>query len=162
MLFGKSILICLLFLFLLPAISGAANRIVIENNETESFNVPSFLYIFEDTENKYKAEQVILAIDDNKFKLNKSSDVNFGFTKSAVWIKFTIINNTEKEKNLVFGLSYPLIDEIDFYELKGYNLQRTIFTGETRNFNTRDVAHRVFLFVLVLEPNVEYTDLIRE
>jgi serine phosphatase RsbU (regulator of sigma subunit) len=139
----------------------AENKIVLTGNDEHYFHMPAFLYIFEDKENTYQAEQVLLLIDDPAFKLNQSADVSFGFTKSAYWIKFSVENATSVQKNLVFSIGYPLIDEVDFIELKGAVLLRTIHTGESKKFSSRDVPHRDFVFDLVLEPHSEYTYLLR-
>ncbi len=138
--------------------SGYSEKIItIDNDSITSFSISDFVYILEDTTTKLELKKVILTDNKKYFKLNNSSNLNLGFTKSAYWIKFTVENKTKLLKNLIFSIDYPLLRSIYFYEVKGTRLVRRIITGEKEKFNSRDIKHRSFLFDLELEPNVTYT-----
>ena len=131
--------------------------IIIDNDTVNQFSISEYVYILEDTTTQLGLLQVILAKNNKYFKLNNSSNLNLGFTKSAYWAKFSVINKTKKVKNLIFSIDYPLLRSIHFYEMKDAKFVRKVITGEKEKFNSRDIKNRSFLFDLRLEPNVVYT-----
>ncbi|HBS88726.1 MAG: hypothetical protein A2W91_18970 [Bacteroidetes bacterium GWF2_38_335] len=156
----KYIIIILLHI-LIPLISfPQENKIIIENENPDEFSIASFIYTLEDKENNLSIENVILK-HENEFTLNKTESVNFGFTRSAYWLRFTIVNKSAQRQNLVFSINYPLINELDFYEIKEFRLIRKIKTGEHRVFSSRDIENKDFAFNLLLKPYSEYTYYIR-
>ncbi|OFY90149.1 MAG: hypothetical protein A2236_11875, partial [Bacteroidetes bacterium RIFOXYA2_FULL_33_7] len=147
-----------IFILFFSVISAtyAENEIILTDAEIPDYNVTEYLYLFEDKNNSFEIEQVLL-FSDGKFTLNKSSNVNLGVTESAYWIKFAVNNSSNEVRSLLFSLSYPFINHIDFYQIKETKLLKDFHTGELEIFNTRDLQHRDYVFNLKLDPKSQYT-----
>ena len=86
---------------------------------------------------------------------------NFGFTRSAWWVRFTLRNAGEGNVALLLRQDYPLIDWIDFYAPAEGGAWRTVRTGDRRNFSTREFGHRDFVFALDVPAHAERTYYLR-
>lgn len=86
---------------------------------------------------------------------------NFGFTRSAWWLRFTLANPTAEDRRVVLRQDYPLIDHLDLWrEGRDGAWQRT-GTGDRTVFGTREYAHRDFLFDLELPAQSQRTFYLR-
>ena len=150
-----------LFLVLISFVSFSEKIIVIDNDSVETYPVNEYVYIYKDTLKTLSIENLILKDHKRFFHLNNSSNINIGFTKDVYWVKFFVINKTNSLKNLVFALDYPLLKSVKFYAIKGSKLEKRIITGNEEPFLSRDIKDRTFLFDLNLEPNIEYTYIVR-
>jgi hypothetical protein len=148
----------LLIAFFILSFSGFSEKVIIIDNDTvKQFSISEYVYVLEDTTTQLGLIEIMLSKNNKYFKLNNSSNLNLGFTKSAYWAKFSVINKTKEIKNIIFSIDYPLLRSIHFYEMKGTKFERKIITGEKEKFNSRDIKNRNYLFDLKLEPNVVYT-----
>jgi len=151
----------LLVFILISLVSVSQKIIVVESDTVNSYPVSEYVYIYKDTSRNMTIDRMILFNSNKYFTLNNSSNINFGFTKDIYWIKFSVINKTNKIQNLVFSIDHPLLRSIHFYAIKGVNLEKEIITGEREVFSSRDIKDRTFLFDLNLEPNVQYSYFVR-
>ncbi len=142
-------------------VSVAQKTIVIKSDTIDSYPVSEYVYIYKDTARNMSIDKMILFENEKYFTLNNSSNINFGFTKDIYWIKFSVINKTNRVKNLVFSIDYPLLRSIHFYAIKGTDLEKKVITGEQEVFSSRDIKDRTFLFDLDLEPNIQYSYFVR-
>lgn len=150
----------LLFFLLLSNFLFSEKIIIIHNNKDIYFPVSDYIYLLEDSTGKYTMEQIILTKNDSDFIINNKT-LNFGFSKSVYWLKFSVINQTPKIKNIIFSLRYPLISSIEFVGMKGSHLVKYLKTGSNYPFNSRDINNRNFLFNLELKPYEKYTYYVR-
>lgn len=86
---------------------------------------------------------------------------NFGFSKSAWWVRLTLRNSDSKPTSLLLRQDYPLIDYIDFWSQQTDGRWVKQETGDRRLFNTREITHREFLFTLELPANSEASYFLR-
>jgi serine phosphatase RsbU (regulator of sigma subunit) len=135
--------------------------IVLDEQMQSDINIPDYVYVLEDPTGQLSIEQVILSKEDQDFRVNTSQYLNFGFTNSAYWIKFSIINKQEKTQDLVLAIQNPLLPNIDFYSIRNNVLEKQISTGENRPFASREIENRNFLFDIELNPNVRYDYYVR-
>ncbi len=88
-----------------------------------------------------------------RFQESKQGIPNFGFTRDIFWIRFTLENQT-RNKEWYLYLSYPLLDNIEFYEKNAatgkWNIHKA---GDTYAFENREFNDRSFVFPLSLEKN---------
>ena len=150
----------LLFFLILSNFLFSEKIIIIHNNKDIHFPVSDYVYLLEDSAREYTMEQIILTKNDSDFIINNKS-LNFGFSKSIYWLKFSIINQTPKIRNIIFSLKYPLISSIEFVGMKGSHLIKYIKTGNNYPFYSRDIDNRNFLFNLELKPYEKYTYYVR-
>lgn len=151
----------LLTFFIVGIFAYPMSVIVLDGSTASNINIPDYVYVLEDTTGKLSIEQLILSREDQDFKVNTEKYLNFGFTNSVYWIKFSMINKCTKNQNLVFAIQNPLISNIDFICVKGNKLEKHIKTGENRMFSSRELDNRNFLFDLILEPNIQYDYYVR-
>jgi two-component system NtrC family sensor kinase len=139
--------ICVLVLLMIMNYANADSLFVFKNEK--SIGQISGLYYYKDTGSKLSADEVLR---NGSFILNTQPVTNLGVTNSAVWIKIRIRNETA-QSNLVFGISYPILDEVDLYEIKE---NKTTFIGKMGDqlpYSQRIYDHQYFLFDISIPAN---------
>ena len=74
---------------------------------------------------------------------------NYGFSNSAIWLRFTLKNAAAIRSPWVLELGFPNMHYADFYQFSANDsLLKSLRTGTLRSLNTRDHFHHkiVFLF----------------
>jgi len=84
------------------------------------------------------------------------SDISFGFSDSAYWLRFSI--EISEPQSWLLEIDSPLLDEISFYLYAGGELLQEVQTGDARPFVERPLKFREFIFPLRLPPS-EQTNL---
>ena len=100
------------------------------------------LQFYEDKTGKLKLED-ILNINE-KFKYSDNEAPTFGLTKSAIWGKVIITNNSNV-RDWVIKNNIVWHDYFNFYKKNG-DKWTEIKTGDRRPFDTRDIDYRGFAF----------------
>jgi class 3 adenylate cyclase len=125
----KRLLLLLLFLACRPAFS-------------EGFDLAGRLEVLEDPGGRLSLSDV----EHSSFQTSGGIP-NFGFTDSAVWIRFQVPPGTEAE---LLQMGFPLMDRIDLYQKQNGTWTKTT-AGMLFPFHHRPHAHRTFLFTLSQE-----------
>ncbi len=76
---------------------------------------------------------------------------NFGYRPYPYWYRFAISNPAEHTVSHVVEISYPLLDEIDWYRINSEGGVDLLQTGDRKPFSQRPVAHPHFLFPIQLQ-----------
>ncbi|HNB10498.1 MAG TPA: 7TM diverse intracellular signaling domain-containing protein [bacterium] len=120
---------------------------VIELTEQSTvMDVTTKMEIFEDAGGQNQIEDVIR--DNVVFKINDQAMPNFGFTKSAYWVRFVV--RSSSEAHWFLHLDFPLMDELVIYRLSNGLPEPIRITGRMREFSSRDIPHRTFAVHLPL------------
>ena len=74
--------------------------------------------------------------------------VSFGYTSDVYWFRTTLPATVPDAPSAFLHIGYPLLDEVDFYELEASSSSptRTISVGDRQSFDERPHSHRHFLF----------------
>ncbi|MBN1497654.1 MAG: hypothetical protein JXA07_12840 [Spirochaetes bacterium] len=82
---------------------------------------------------------------------SEKDSLNFGFTPSVYWFRFSINNATGAPMNHFLDISYPLMNYLDFYipEDDGYRIEQT---GNRYPFYNREIEDKNFVFHLKEAP----------
>lgn len=148
----------IIFFLLLNIIKvNAQQNILLEDNYFDNIVLDKFVYILEDQSGKLKIDDIISDSLRSEFNSLESGEMNYGFTSSAYWIKFTIENSSDRKINAYLEAAYPLIDYIELYSpdfSENYLLRST---GDHLPFDSRDINHRNFIFRLLIEANSQQT-----
>jgi len=153
--------------FLFPdAIYPAATPIENELVLTDRINASSpgkYIYYLEDAGGKLSIEDACSDSLKNNFKRNNSENVNFGFTRSAYWLKFNILYEAEKLKHKEWHLeiAYPLLNHIDVYLVTEEGVLEKISTGRSMPYNERVLKNRKFILPFNLQSRTHYAVLLR-
>jgi diguanylate cyclase (GGDEF)-like protein len=86
---------------------------------------------------------------------------NFGFTRSAWWVRFSLENPAQDARHLMLREDYPLIDHLDLWAPDTDGSWRHTATGDLTVFSTRAYTHRDFIFDLDVPAKSERTFYLR-
>lgn len=145
---------CLLtffFVFLIahPDIAAASREV----NVDESLNniiMGKNLYYLEDPSGKLTISDIRSTRYDGLWVKSNSDTLGFGYSRSAYWVRFSIINSTGENRDIYLEQAYPLIDKLYLYVF--VNTAREEFkTGDLQPFYSRPYEHRTFVFPLKIQ-----------
>lgn len=88
-------------------------------------------------------------VDDDWLTSDKDS-LGFGFTTDVYWVRFSLMNTGKNAIEFFLEQSYPLIDILTFYYIKGKDIKE-IIVGDHKPFSARPYEHRNFVFPMSLE-----------
>lgn len=134
---------------------------IIDNYPHGQIKINETIEVFKDKSNKLTIEDIFQYSDSLPFQKISSNYFSDGFTDAAYWVRFTLKNAQDEEKELLLELEYPMLNYVDFYEVVDDHIRREVHTGELRPFISRDVLSRNFVFRLHLSPKTETTFLLR-
>jgi two-component system, sensor histidine kinase LadS len=146
----------LVFTFAVLAIAHAAPQRVDGGFSFEKV-VPA-MEVLEDSDGSMDFASVRASGD---FRPAPAMGTNFGFTRSAWWVRFTLTNPAEGDRHVVLREDYPLIDYLDLWALERDGSWRHTATGDRTVFSTREFVHRDFLFDLDVPSATERTYYVR-
>ncbi len=82
---------------------------------------------------------------------------NFGITPSAWWLRLRLANPSDAALDRLLEVAYARLSRVDFYAEQSDGTWRQVHTGTTLAFESRDYAHRDFVFNVALPPHAEQT-----
>ncbi len=85
----------------------------------------------------------------------------FGFTRAAVWARFSVINKRSSSEELYLILDLPLCDSIEFYKQETGGSYSMIETGDLKPFSQREITRHNFIFHINPANNTVQTYYIR-
>lgn len=131
--------------FLTNPAMGWGSGILLNNNQ-HRVNVTPNLYFVEDTKHQYTLEQVSKKSFD-KWQAPSSglSNLNFGYTDSSYWLKFSVRNISADNLVRFIEIAYPVLDYIDVYMMRDGNLVTSWALGDKHPFNQRPIKHHHFV-----------------
>ncbi|MCJ7774096.1 MAG: response regulator [Desulfobacterales bacterium] len=131
---------------------------IVLNENQNKYSIGTQIQILEDPSGKLTIHDVVSNKYDHLFQLSKKKVPNFGFTKSAYWIRFHCRNNTSnKMKQWVIELLFPNMHYVDFYKQSDGASYGVIQTGNMRPVDSRDVDFYRFAFKLDVPDQSEKT-----
>ena len=120
----------------------------------------SAIYQLEDPDGTLDIASVSSPPANAAFAVATPKSTNVGFSRSAWWVRVTLRNPSDLSRLVYLRQDYPLIDSLDLFEPEADGWQ-VHSTGDRKPFDTRDVAHRDFLFPLTVPANSDRTYYLR-
>ncbi|MFC4346452.1 diguanylate cyclase [Kordiimonas lipolytica] len=157
MAFWKLMLASLCFALLTLSQSVQAAAPVEIDGLRSVIDVTPHLDILEDTDYQFSETDLRDAFFDARFEPLYRGAANYGFSKSAWWVRFSVKNSGDKADKVTFKLDYPLLDYVDVWVFSGKELIQSWETGNRRAFDSRPIGHRDFLFPLTVEAGEQQT-----
>ncbi len=117
--------------------------------------------LLEDPGGKLDIDDVSAGPPAAEFKRATLASANVGFTSSAWWVRFTLRNPAPEPRQIFLRQGYPLIDYVTLFSADPRGGWHELATGDRRNFDTRAVAHRDFLFPLDVPAGADSTFYLR-
>ena len=146
----------------MTATAHAADLLLDGSSQARPLNLTPYWATLEDTEQQWTIEDVSSAAFQSRFTkpLIRNDSLNFGLSRSAIWLRITIANTSRQELERLLEVAFTHLHHVDFYSPAGTGFER-IATGHARPFAERAVNHRHFVFPLRLAAGVETTYYLR-
>lgn len=129
-----------------------ASETITFNHSHESININSALFYYEDELGNLDPFHIF--ITDSLFKPHKAEQlVNFGHSKSVVWVKFKLKNNTNDFP--VLGLNPEWFPDAQIFVLKNKKITDTIHIGACTPKQLREVKVSFPTALLHIPPSEE-------
>jgi diguanylate cyclase (GGDEF)-like protein len=101
--------------------------------------------VLEDRGGHMTLADVLRAESDARFTRNDTWAPNFGYTRSAYWLRFRLPAGAPSRDGLLLEIRFPSIDRLDFYHPEGDGW-RHVRAGDTLPWDAREVKHRNHVF----------------
>lgn len=109
------------------------------------------LRVLEDTSGQMSLSDVEARRSDRRWEDRHSDNLNFGYSRSALWLHGELLNQAREQQDWLLGMRYPLLDYLDVYVVWPDGRVQHHASGDRRPFNTRSLADRNFYFKLKLK-----------
>ncbi len=139
---GRLLGFCLLFLGSLQASASEPVNLLDHQDVIEFGKAAEYL---EDPEGKLRFDE-IKVLPPESWKTSHVTVPNFGFTRSAYWLKFTFQGDPLQSRRMLLQIAYPALDSLELYVPQSDGAYLVKKTGDHQPFHERDVANRNFLF----------------
>lgn len=132
-----------------------AEPLVLENSQ-KKYELGYHLDVLEDKDAKWTLNDVLSSPVSDTFERSDSIAPSFGFTSSAIWVRFQIRNIQAAPKSLLLQMDFPLLEGIQFYSptTDGYSVKKA---GIEFPFDHRGNTHRTHVFEVELDANSDKT-----
>lgn len=121
------------------------------------YEISNSVLLFEDQSGRMTIEQVVSS--ESEFAPGKGDVLKFGFTKSAIWCKFTAKTNSNEKWYLDIG--NPSTNEADLYSKTGDGSFEHIKTGNDLKFSEKELQTNELLLPLNIKIGEEKTFYLR-
>jgi hypothetical protein len=74
----------------------------------------AYVDVLEDPERRLRLEDVRLPQHAGRFVAASSDPLNFGYTRSAWWLRFSLPGGAPAEEELLLEIAFPSIDRVEF------------------------------------------------
>ena len=139
--------------FLLTGFPLSAAQTVIINPRDTRLPLGDRCETLEDKTGKLTLDRVITDEYSTRFRPSSRVVPNYGFTKSAYWVRCSLKNNSAKITSRMLEVAFPLLDRVEFYLLdKDKGLLAYESAGRDYPFSKREVNHRNFVFQVSIPP----------
>jgi len=127
-----------------------ANPVLLEESR-EHYVLGKSISVFEDPNDDYSIEEVASPSSGIQFSRSQQKQPNYGFTKSAYWVRLDLHGYSSQTKDWLLVLDYPSIDYIDLFEVLPDGTWMLRSSGDRLPFNTRDVLYRKVVFPITVD-----------
>ncbi len=143
-----------------PAALAQTNRPIVLDGKQSFYAVGLYMDFLEDETKSLTIDSVASESYHSRFQCSTSEAINFGYSSSAYWVRFTIQSTSEHGESWYLESRNYNIEQIDVFTRDGSGwLVKSV--GLNLPFSERVVQHRYFLFPITLQPNDRKTFYVR-
>lgn len=157
--FRKRILpqLILLILSLSAAHAATPETLVLENQP--SYDLSGYMETLFDPTNQLTVQQ---AADQKDWTGTIRGQVpNLGFTRAAIWLRFSLANQTDTPRRFYVSFEYPVTRSVNFYTKDRHGDCHEEHTGSSIPASANIITDRNFVFPLTLGPGETKTVYLR-
>ena len=147
--------IIFLLVFFINSFLILSSSPVILENELGKYPLGKSLQYFEDEKGDLKIEDILYNTTRN-FKLSDSSNLNFGFTNTIVWVKFKITNPQNDKEVMILEYAHPHMDIVNVYQVSEKQQITEFKGGDLFPYSSRQIDYKNISFKLMLDPLSTY------
>ncbi len=148
----------LILLFIISMVlninNAIAGELIFISDESHIVTIEKQCAVFEDKDKVLDYNKIISPEIQKRFKPNKKSSLNFGFTKAAIWVKCKVVNKTNNTDWLL-EIGWAKLDNVKLYIQHNGELIVKEF-DRTQPHTHNEMNHRKPMFQLNLTKNTEY------
>lgn len=111
-------LLLMLCLGVAPAFGSMASELILLNGENQISLFPDQVEHYQDKSNNLTLEQVLSTDLQELWQVDKEDDLNFGYTKSAYWIRFKLRSKSEKKWYLLLDVMLGVKPELYIFPVR--------------------------------------------
>ena len=134
---------------------------VLLSPDNEQFSINTSVYYLEDTKNTLTIDDLFKPEIADRFIASSTNSLNFGFTRSAYWVKFCMKDLQPGINNWLLEIGYVLLDSIHFFDFMADTLIREKQFGDRFPFRQRELDYRTFLIPLRQADTMTHTYVLR-
>src|SRR6478736_8222565 len=155
-------LVVVFFLYLIASVVSAAPLVEVSRDSLE-ISLSPYVDVFEDMDGSLTIQDVMSARYASQFAPAAMTELFFGYSTSAYWIKFTVENQRDEPMHLILEASPADIDYLDLYVVDPHTdrLHQHKRLGSAMPYGDRDYDYPLHLFDLDIEPHTAYTYFLR-
>ncbi|HRP69004.1 MAG TPA: 7TM-DISM domain-containing protein, partial [Turneriella sp.] len=148
------ILLCLFSVFCLSSVfaTESAPPLILTDAQGR-YSLAEHISILTDPSGKFTLEQILENKNTEPFIANKDANPNFGYTAAAHWVRFSAINQSSSKSQFYVEIAYPMLDFVDFYQVRDKKVVQHQRAGDRLPFYTREVQYHEITFPMTLELN---------
>ncbi|MGP4843753.1 EAL domain-containing protein [Marinobacter sp. 1Y8] len=138
---------CIVFILLtLIALPALATQPISATSLQQSLTPQTDIYI----ESQPLALNDVMQLTESDWQ-TAPDDINKGYDNRVHWFRIELNNSSGQDLDRLLEIAYPLLDFIEFYEVRNNQLIRKIITGDELPFSARPIANTSFVFPLELD-----------
>jgi serine phosphatase RsbU (regulator of sigma subunit) len=122
-------------------------NLVVLRPEHKAYPLVKQVVYLEDKDRNLIVEEIAQTSYAHRFKNIEKRSINFGYSLSNFWLKFDI-KNLNPEEAWFLEISYPLLDNIEFYYMKNDSTWGSMLLGDMIPFTEREITYRNFIIPL--------------
>lgn len=154
----KGVFLISIFFTIITFRTANAGKVIILNDSISQYSVAyDKVEIYEDKTRALGIEKVSSEGFTERFKKNNVQLARNFNTNAAYWLKFTIKNSAESDKNWIFEFFDSSIETINFYCPDGKGNYHEIKAGNRNRFSTKFYQHKNFIFQI---PDIKGKELV--
>lgn len=144
---------CALLMAALPP-SAAAQPALVLDQHLDGQKFAGHQALFEDAQHRFDIHQVSQGAAGVTFTPIDSDAPSMGFSKSSVWLRFSVDNPAATAREWLLELAYPHVDVVELYIPRSAGSFEKRASGDRRPFAQRDLPYRNVLFRIAQPPGV--------
>ncbi|MBE0486597.1 hybrid sensor histidine kinase/response regulator [Marinobacter sp.] len=139
----------------------ASGAVVLDSTTTSIQHFDGCLWYLEDAGHQLSMSDM-LALPEQQFTRHHTGVLNFGYTKSAYWVRFELnARAIDTTNSWILELALPLVDDVRLYLVRDGQLVDQRRAGYLDNWGDRDLAVPNPVFRLQLLPETTTTVFLR-
>lgn len=142
----KASIVVIQFLMLTAIFGQSSNQILLTNDQL-SVSQGNHVGVLEDSLDQYVDFNEILKAPDDAFHLGDEPIINFDFTASRYWLRFSVTNQSDFS-HFISEFGRPVTNKVEYYELENGQLINHFISGDDYSYYDKEILHPKNIFPL--------------